>query len=183
MFDTKKVLISSSLAFSLIMGGASAYANETDTISSKDKALTEAFEPNIESLHDSIDFEGAPASSPMQFSTASAWDTVNIPFIQIVDLAEGSSSISGTTTKVNSSGKTKGLKITTTTSVTNSVKNHDTNKIVAGSKSMAIAKFTCNSSASIANTSKKQRYSSLSIHTATNQGVLYSKNTVRYAIF
>ncbi|MBU5266891.1 hypothetical protein [Virgibacillus proomii] len=81
------------------------------------------------------------------------------------------------------SGSTKGLKLTTVTSATNSIKNMTTNKIAKGKKKIAIGKRTAKSSSSLKATKKRNGNNSLTIHTATNQGVLYKRTTSTFSIY
>lgn len=175
MKNLKLIAGVSALSIGILSGNFSAFAEETSQVPAKDQALTENYTVNIEDIHSDIEFP--EANNTMK---AASFNVVNVPMVKIVDLAKGTSSLSSKDGKIKAAGKTKGLRLTTTTSVTNSIKNHDSGKIIAGKKSMAISKFSCNSSSSMKKTKKKHKYSSLSIHTATNQGVLYSKKTVKF---
>lgn len=175
MKNLKLVAGIGALSIGLISGNYSAFAEENPQVSAEDQTLTESFNANIEDVHRDIEFPEENHNMKM-----AALNVINIPTVTIVDLAKGTSSLSSKDGKIKASGKTKGLTFTTTTSVTNSIKNYDSGKIIAGKKSMAISKFSCNSSSSMKKGKKKHKYSSLSIHTATNQGALYSRKTVKF---
>lgn len=148
---------------------------------SEDKALqtaeqnTEKFEvnwdkawENADQLNSTTDFGTTNDSSSGKIqAAASSWGS----------LASGSTSvvsdfISG---NVDSTGTSKGKVLTTVTSATTSVRDASTGVSVDGNKSTAVAKFTAESTASISAVSGL--YQGLTVHTATDSGVLYDSRT------
>lgn len=93
------------------------------------------------------------------------------------DLAEGKSSISVNDTRARGTGTTKGKKLTTVVSVTNSTRNTSNGVINTGPKKIAIGKLTATSNSEVSTSRGYVNYQTLSIHTATHQGVLYEAQT------
>jgi len=94
------------------------------------------------------------------------------------DLASGSTGVAAATiSSVESTGKTTGKILSTVTSATTSIQNVRLDKTVYGSKGIAIGKFTSSSTAAINLSSTYSLYVGLSIHTATNSGVLFESKT------
>lgn len=92
------------------------------------------------------------------------------------DLASGSTSLSSGSGKVTSTGKTTGKILTTVTSATTSLRISGMGYIT-GPKKTAVGKLTATSVVSTSNPSGSQSFEALTIHTATNSGVLYEART------
>lgn len=165
-------------------------------VEKKDIEITKDFEVDFESeyeeyddyLRDGIEEEMSRVDSEnnevVDDNTITPYfNKVHVRFVNIVKLAKGQSNLSFSGKKVNASGSTKGLKLTTVTSATNSVKNMNTGKITKGKKKTAVSKATSKSSVSINKSKKTSGYGSLTIHTATNQGVLYKRTTATFGVY
>lgn len=92
------------------------------------------------------------------------------------DLASGSTKLSSGSGKITSTGKSKGKILTTVTSATTSLRISGMGYIT-GPKKIAIGKLTATSEVSTSNPSGSQSFEGLTIHTATNSGVLYEART------
>ncbi|MDT0150338.1 MULTISPECIES: hypothetical protein [Priestia] len=137
------------------------------------KQLTEQYQinwdnawENSDASNQSVDFG---TSSNSQQISASGWG----------DLASGKTVLSATTKTVSSKGTTKGKILTTVTSATTSLKNISLGLTQNGSKKIAVGKLTATSETSIGRNSKSNVYTGLTIHTATDSGVLYDSKTTK----
>lgn len=92
------------------------------------------------------------------------------------DLASGSTALSSASGEVTSTGKTTGKTLTTTISATTSLRISGMGYIT-GPKKIALGKFTATSTIATTNPSSLQSFEALTIHTATNSGVLYEART------
>lgn len=164
MFKLSKVVapfLAAGFVFSL---GSNVFAAEVN-----DEAPT----INWEETWDSIDSEGEPASVA-DFGSKS---TGGISTYSWGDLAKGSTKLSPPTSgKVTSTGKTTGKILTTTVSATTSLRMSGMSYIT-GPKKIALGKFTATSEVSTNDPKGNQGYEGLTIHTATNSGVLYESKT------
>ena len=128
---------------------------------------------NWEEVWNSVDLEGEPASV-IDFGSKS---TGGISTYSWGDLAKGSTKLSPPTSgKVKSTGKTTGKILTTTVSATTSLRISGMSYIT-GPKKIALGKLTATSEVSTKDSSGNQAYEGLTLHTATDSGVLYESET------
>jgi hypothetical protein len=167
MTKFKKVaapLIVAGFIFSAAAGNVSAAEsnNESPTIN-WDEAWSSVDSDN--NISDATTFGTSSNSNGTGFSTLS-WGS----------LATGSTALSSGSGSVTSTGKTTGKVIGTVTSATTSLRISGMGYIT-GPKKTAIGKFTSTSQISTTNPSGKQTFEGLTVHTATDSGVLYQSRT------
>jgi hypothetical protein len=162
----KKKLATSILSLGIVFAGTSnVFAAETN---SKEPTI------NWDNVWESVD-SGTQLPSTTNFGSQSPVDG-EISLMAWGDLASGSTALSLDSGKVKSTGKTKGKVLTTVTSATTSLRLSGMGYIT-GPKETAIAKFTATSVVSTNNPSGTQTFEGLTIHTATDSGVLYEART------
>lgn len=187
----KKILLLISI-LSVIFSFTQLNVNSVEASNNTNKnelKMTQNFEGDFESeyeKHDDYLREGVESIKNEVDSANTVtpyFNKVRLRFVNIVKLAKGQSNLSSSGSKINASGTTKGLKLTTVTSATNSMKNMNTGKIKKGKKKIAVGRATSKSSTSINKPKKTRGYGSLTIHTATNQGVLYNRTTSTFGVY
>lgn len=94
------------------------------------------------------------------------------------DLASGSTALSSGSGEVTSTGKTTGKILTTVTTATTSLRISGMGYIT-GSKKIAVGKLTATSEVSTSNPSGSQSFEGLTLHTATDSGILYEAKTYK----
>ncbi|SDP17062.1 hypothetical protein [Halobacillus aidingensis] len=143
----------------------------------EDVTKTEKYSINWESewekaedYGDTVEFGNSNSTSEGEFqAAASSWGSLSTGKTDVA-----SNYITGA---VSSTGTSKGKIYTTVTSATTSLKNTSSGYTVNGSKSTAIGKFTAESTAEMGGVFNTV-YSGLTIHTATDSGVLYEARTL-----
>ncbi|ANB56185.1 hypothetical protein GFC29_2383 [Anoxybacillus sp. B7M1] len=163
MYKLNKIAVSFLTASIIFSGTGSAFAadeNEGSTINwDQDWHLVDS---GI-NIPNEVDFGNL--NTEKSFSVAS-WG----------DLAKGSTALSADSTKVTSTGKTTGKVWLTVVSATTSLRISGMSYIT-GSKGTAIGKLTATSQVSTSNPSGSQSFEGLTIHTATDSGILYEART------
>ncbi|CDQ20842.1 hypothetical protein SAMN05192559_10821 [Halobacillus karajensis] len=169
----KKSKLFSSLGIALlasvtISAGVSADTDEGEQLTEQHEINWEDAWSNQKNLDASVEFGNSSETNGDGMARASSWGS----------LSTGKTDVSSNiiTDKVSSTGTSKGKVYTTTTSATTSLRDVDTGYTVNGDKSIALAKFTAESSAEMSAASLNV-YSGLTIHTATDSGVLYEART------
>ncbi|MGR9049749.1 hypothetical protein ACQ4XT_14090 [Halobacillus faecis] len=166
------VTLIASAAISTGVGAAESTGKDLSEDNQKTQQYTINWESEwekAEDLNESVEFGNASATSGGQFQgAASSWGS----------LATGSTNVASDylSDAVSSTGTSKGKVYTTVTSATTSLKNTSSGYTVNGDKSTAVAKFTAESTAEMIG-SFNTVYSGLTIHTATDSGVLYEART------
>lgn len=162
-------VLTGALSLSVFLGGGNVSAQTSE----QGQLLTEQHTINWEQLWDN--------SSLLPKTTSIGVANVSSPgAIQLASygsLATGSTAVSGTSSAVKSTGKTTGKVVTTVVSATTSLRDVAHGITSQGGKRMAVAKFTATSTTELANTTGSTPYTGLTVHTATDSGVLYSSAT------
>lgn len=151
----------------LLSAGGSAYAAETGLVKSESPTIDwDKSWDNVDSgnFHDNV----------VDFGSSS--DGADIGARAYGDLATGTTALSSASGKVTSTGTSKGKVISTTTSATTSLRMNGLGYIV-GPKKVAVSKFTATSTVSTTNPSGTQSFEGLTVHSATNSGILYEAKT------
>lgn len=151
----------------VITSGSTVFASEIN------EDLTKNYEINWDDAWDDVDVldestNFGSSSDPNSFGTRAYGD-----------LATGNTSLSSTSTLVKSTGTTKGKILSTVTSATTSLRNVSQGYTASGSKKTAVGKFTATSELSLTRAKTKYVYTGLTIHTATNTGILYDSRTLK----
>ncbi|MET1180643.1 hypothetical protein ABG775_22180 [Peribacillus simplex] len=161
------------LGFALVLGVSPFLMTGNASAEETNEQLTEEYQVNwddawedTEESDDSVDFG---TSSNSNLARASKWG----------DLASGKTALSPTTKTITSEGTTKGKIISTVVSATTSIRNANLSLTKNGSKKIAIGKLTATSEAALGRNSSSNVYTGLTIHTATNSGVLYEARTTK----
>ncbi|UOQ83598.1 hypothetical protein [Gracilibacillus salinarum] len=164
-----KIISSIGIAFvslTLFSTGVSADTNENEKLTEEHQINWETEWNSKGDLDSSIEF-GSVSGSGGQVSSRS-WGSLST--------GKTNTSSDYVNNTVTSTGTSKGKVLTTVTSATTSVKDVNTGVSVNGDKSTAIAKFTAESTATIPAISLNS-YWGLTIHTATDSGILYEART------
>lgn len=177
-----KKILGLTLATTLIVSpflGDSASAATPDEITSNYKIDWEKAWENQSSYNSVIDF-GSDSSNSSDGSGISATAT------SFDILATGSTSLAKSTADntVTSTGKTTGKNTTTTISATTSLKRGST-ILGQSSKKISVGKTTATAKYSVTHRSftGTTAYAGLTIHTATNNGILYDAATTKSASY
>lgn len=146
----------------------SLFLNENTTLAqTMDEQTTEDFSINWDDVWENAD----DLDSEVDFGVVNSQSRKRGP------LAKGSTKVSLSGKSVVSTGKSKGRILTTVTSATTSLRDVAYGITSNGGKRMAVGTFTATSTTRLANTSGKSPFRGITIHTATDNGKLYSSST------
>ncbi|MBO0994149.1 hypothetical protein [Bacillus sp. SD088] len=157
---------------STFLVGGNVFAQTGEQLTDEYEINWEEVWENTENLNASIDF--GSVSDPNGITTFAKWG----------ELAEGKTAVSTRSGGVFSKGTTKGKIISTVVSATTSIKNRRLATGNNGPKKTAIGKFTATSEASVNLAGGGvSPYQGVTIHTATDSGVLYESRTAAMNVY
>ncbi|MEK4967509.1 hypothetical protein MKX29_07440 [Cytobacillus sp. FSL R7-0696] len=139
---------------------------------SMDEQLTENHTVNWEEIWSNV----GDYSEEVEFGNVSPHEG-GIELLSMGSLATGSTAVSLSGSTVKSTGKSKGRILTTVTSATTSLRDIAKGYTSQGGKRMAVGTFTANSTTTLGNSKGKSPFTGVTVHTATDNGKLYSSQT------